>query len=144
MKQTVRGPDGKEQVREVGHSKAWQTLVDEHKDKDRTCVKCHSIGFNEPGGYCKVSEVDFRKNVQCESCHGPGSLHVQGAGDVQALRVSEVNEAVCRRCHQVPHIESYESFRIRGKTQVHFGTPATVRQRFNALHDSVAGNQGAP
>lgn len=99
---------GREINRSIGHSKAWQTLVEANKDSDRSCIGCHSIGFMEPGGYCKASEVSFRKNVQCESCHGPGSLHAQ-SGDKQFIK-RKVEEATCRGCHHVPHIQSHDSF----------------------------------
>ena len=100
--------EGKEISRMVGHSKAWQTLVDADKDMDRSCIGCHSIGFMQPGGYCKASQVDFRKNVQCESCHGAGSLHAQ-SGDKRFIK-RQVPEEQCRSCHHVPHIQSYDSF----------------------------------
>ena len=97
-------PKGKPTTRAMGHSKAWQTLTALDKEADRSCIGCHSIGFMQSGGYCKASEVDFRKDVQCESCHGPGSLHAQ-SGD-KALIKRTVPEAVCRSCHHVPHIQS--------------------------------------
>jgi hypothetical protein len=100
--------EGKKITRSVGHSKAWQTLVDANKDADRSCIGCHSIGFMEKGGYCKAFEVDFRKDVQCEACHGPGSQHAKTA-DKRFIK-RQVPEATCRGCHHVPHIENYESF----------------------------------
>lgn len=100
--------EGKEFKRTVGHSKAWATLVDAGKDSDRSCIGCHSIGFMKPGGYCKASDVDFRKDVQCESCHGAGSLHAQ-SGD-KKLIARQVSEETCRGCHHVPHIPSFDSF----------------------------------
>lgn len=94
--------------REIGHAKAWQTLIDAKSDNDRSCIGCHSIGFMQPGGYCKSTEVDFRKDVQCESCHGPGSLHAK-SGKKQDI-IGKVDEQTCRNCHHVPHIKSFESF----------------------------------
>ncbi len=114
QQQVVEAPGKDEQgnaiVRKLSHATAWDTLVHEGKAADRSCVGCHSIGFNEPGGYCKTSEVDFRQNVQCEACHGPASLHVESAGDPSLLVRRDVDESVCRRCHQVPHIPTSESF----------------------------------
>ena len=114
QKQTVM-IDGKDKTgrpirREVGHVKAWDTLVEDGKERDRSCVGCHSVGFMEPGGYCKTSDVDFREGVQCESCHGPGSLHVEAGGDAQFIPRAFVDERTCRGCHQVPHIPTTESF----------------------------------
>ncbi len=93
--------------RMIGHSKAWKTLVEAHKDADRSCIGCHSVGFMQPGGYCKSSDVDFRKNIQCESCHGAGSLHA-ASGDKKLIGMPA--EQTCRGCHVPPHIASYESF----------------------------------
>ena len=61
--------------------------LDEKKDytKDAKCVECHMTGYGKPGGYPKIDEgkewtedetkrATTMENVQCESCHGPGSL----------------------------------------------------------------------
>ena len=101
--------DGNVTLRTLSHASAWQTLVADKKDKDRTCIGCHSVGFNEPGGYCRSSDVGDFKGVQCESCHGPGSLHVQSGGAPQHIN-RVVKESTCRGCHQVPHIPTTESF----------------------------------
>ncbi|MCP4500591.1 MAG: hypothetical protein GY822_11580 [Deltaproteobacteria bacterium] len=109
QKSVAIAADGTSFERDVGHVKAWDTLVEAGKESDRSCVGCHSIGFMEPGGYCKTSEVGFRTGVQCESCHGPGSLHIT-EGDARYLPRPTVDERTCRGCHQVPHIPSTESF----------------------------------
>ncbi len=64
-----------------------------------TCVRCHDHVAN-----------DFRhafhaqQGVECEDCHGPGSLHVDGNGDVAKIiefRSRPVKDAngVCLSCH---------------------------------------------
>ncbi len=113
----ISGP--KKTTQKIGHAKAWLTLEELHKTRDRQCVGCHSVGFNEPGGYCKTDQVGFLENVQCESCHGPGSLHAQ-TGD-PSLIAKEVPEAMCRECHHVPHIESYASFNYNENLKVILG-----------------------
>ena len=95
-------------IRKLGHAHAWETLVANKKAQDPNCIGCHSIGYDKPGGYCKVDEVDFRKNVQCESCHGPGSKHA-AAGTKDFIKRA-VPESTCRGCHHVPHIATPESF----------------------------------
>jgi hypothetical protein len=97
-------------VRELGHARAWDTLKPDDKQRDRSCVGCHAVGWNQPGGPCKTTDIDARGlgAVQCEACHGPGSLHVAAAGKGHITR--EVPESTCRECHQVPHIETTESF----------------------------------
>lgn len=102
-----------------GHSKAWKTLEGVNQTLDRNCIGCHSVGFMKPGGYCKAQEVDFRKNVQCESCHGPGSLHIQTGDKTKIQR--QVPESQCRSCHHVPHISTEASFVYSEKLQVILG-----------------------
>ena len=123
--QHVKAPgkdaSGKLVERTLSHASAWQTLVDDGKDKDRSCVGCHSVGFNQPGGYCRTSEVGALKNVQCESCHGPGSRHIELGGAKDALVHARVDEAVCRGCHHVPHIPTTESFVFEDKRKLILG-----------------------
>ena len=107
--------------RTLSHASAWDTLVKDGKDKDRSCVGCHSVGFNQPGGYCRTSDVGQLKNVQCESCHGPGSVHVELVGAKEGLVKPRVDEATCRGCHHVPHIPTTESFVYEDKLKLILG-----------------------
>jgi hypothetical protein len=113
QQQRVTGP-GKDKAgrpieRTMSHAHAWQTLVVDGKHTDRACVACHATGFDEPGGVCKTSEIEKRglANVQCESCHGPGSVHAKTT-NLEDVRMP--TEETCRACHHVPHIETSESF----------------------------------
>jgi 2',3'-cyclic-nucleotide 2'-phosphodiesterase (5'-nucleotidase family) len=63
------------------HAKAFEALTKYAvkptlRQFDPECVVCHTIGYGFEGGY--RGEADARlKNVGCENCHGPGSLHKQ-------------------------------------------------------------------
>jgi hypothetical protein len=64
------------------HAKAFVALTPKYAKKpelrqfDPECVVCHTIGYGFESGY--RGETDARlKNVGCENCHGPGSLHVR-------------------------------------------------------------------
>ncbi|MCC7074727.1 MAG: hypothetical protein IT383_25685 [Deltaproteobacteria bacterium] len=107
--------------RTVGHARAWDTLVAEGKDKDRSCVPCHAVGFGEPGGPCKTTDVvpGGFGGVQCESCHGPGSAHVATALKEHIVRAP--TEARCRACHVVPHIATSESFVFEDRRRLILG-----------------------
>lgn len=40
---------------------------------DAKCLKCHTTGYDKPGGFKNMEETPKLANVQCEACHGPGS-----------------------------------------------------------------------
>lgn len=43
---------------------------------DGECIVCHTVGYEYESGYVNAKQTPHLKNVQCESCHGPASLHV--------------------------------------------------------------------
>ncbi|MEZ6142759.1 MAG: multiheme c-type cytochrome [Zavarzinella sp.] len=43
---------------------------------DGECIICHTVGYAYRSGYLNAEKTPTLKNVQCESCHGPASLHV--------------------------------------------------------------------
>jgi hypothetical protein len=43
---------------------------------DGECIICHTVGYEYQTGYVNPKQTAHLKNVQCESCHGPASLHV--------------------------------------------------------------------
>ena len=95
------------------HSHATQTLIDKGRQYDLDCVACHVLGFEKPGGVCRLDQVGARANVQCESCHGPGSAHADSAGDTpMPVKAPGFND--CYRCHDPENDtgfnhETYES-----------------------------------
>lgn len=78
------------------HARAYNTLVKEGRNYDVECLACHTTGYGEPGGYM-VSQRDQSPflNVQCESCHGPGSRHSGETGGI----VRNGGKEVCLGCH---------------------------------------------
>jgi hypothetical protein len=66
------------------------------------CVACHVTGFQLAGGYpaadsTKTAAVAM---VECEACHGPGSLHVTAAmADKKKFINRAVTAAMCTQCH---------------------------------------------
>ena len=85
---------------ETPHSHAWASLVEKGKTFDPECVSCHVTGYDQPGGSI-VGKVEGLMNVQCEACHGPGSIHITApdeldiAGQVHRLAPAEL----CITCH---------------------------------------------
>jgi predicted CXXCH cytochrome family protein len=82
----------------TGHARAYATLVSVHKQYRLDCVACHVIGFQQPGGVCRVDQVEGRQNVGCENCHGPGSIHASDGTGRTVLR-PRPGPSVCVGCH---------------------------------------------
>jgi hypothetical protein len=85
-----------------GHARAFNTLVARQADADPKCIGCHTVGFGTPSGYRREFAGSRLVNVGCESCHGPGSLHVrQREGDTSVnFTFRPLDAGDCRKCHQ--------------------------------------------
>ncbi len=96
------------QSRGTAHAHAWKTLRAVGKTAHSDCVSCHVTGFGEVGG-SSLGFSEGLENVQCEACHGPGSIHVEKRGLEKplALRTS-TPESVCTRCHNEKHSDTFQ------------------------------------
>ncbi len=81
----------------TAHAGAFQTLVEHGADKDPECLPCHTVGWDEPGGYSLEKPAAFLEAVGCESCHGRGGPHQ--SKDFLAKGF----EPVCLECHTEKH-----------------------------------------
>lgn len=87
------------------HAGAYETLQKANKEFDLTCVNCHVTGFREPGG-SEVVELNSLADVQCEQCHGPGSLHAE---DLSAESIKlDPTQSTCASCHTPEHSDTFE------------------------------------
>lgn len=98
------------------------------------CVHCHAGRVHSVGGSTHRLRFEEQK-IGCESCHGPGSLHVKRRraaepveGDdltiVNPSRLSrKLNEAICARCH----LRGAALTHVRGRRQNDYrpGLPLT-------------------
>jgi len=81
------------------------------EEKPFDCGACHTTGYsgresmpgmpNMVGGFVEPG-------VQCEACHGPGSLHVNNPRSF-ALKVSRDNQE-CRACHMSGELVTADGF----------------------------------
>jgi hypothetical protein len=87
-------------VKTISHAHAYATLENNQSEFDLECVGCHVTGWDRPGGFDHPAAAGNLKNVQCESCHGPGSAHVEeaNAGRVGGIEAA-VPMTVCLGCH---------------------------------------------
>ncbi|PTL78462.1 multiheme c-type cytochrome [Vitiosangium sp. GDMCC 1.1324] len=88
------------------HHEAWKTLETVGKQFHLNCTGCHVTGWEKPGGVCRLDKVAGRESVGCESCHGPGSLHVADPSPDNIT--AKPGASVCVTCHNrenSPHFD---------------------------------------
>jgi 2',3'-cyclic-nucleotide 2'-phosphodiesterase (5'-nucleotidase family) len=80
------------------HAKAYNTLFDKAKNYDPTCLACHTVRFEQPGGFNMKEQPMALVHVQCEACHGDASKHLTSfqAADIPTRKPTV---EVCARCH---------------------------------------------
>jgi hypothetical protein len=90
------------------HAQAWKTLVDVGKEAHDDCVSCHVTGFGEVGG-SSLGHTRGLQDVQCEVCHGPGSIHVEKKGkETPFAGRLQTPESVCVHCHNEKHSDTFQ------------------------------------
>jgi hypothetical protein len=77
------------------HARAFDTLEKEGKERSEECLRCHVTGYRERGGYGSEDISINLEGVQCEACHGRGSIHAEN----QKTKYGGVFQFTCRRCH---------------------------------------------
>lgn len=70
-------PDAASVWKASKHVKSYERLVAKGKQYHLDCITCHVTGWRQPGGVCRIDDVEGRAEVGCESCHGPGWRHTQ-------------------------------------------------------------------
>ncbi|MCK6480519.1 MAG: hypothetical protein HUU06_00995 [Planctomycetaceae bacterium] len=86
---------------------------------DAACLKCHTTGYGQDGGYPEKVTPENEKvaklmgSVSCEACHGAGSLYLAYKNEkrkenkdatftkeeLMKVGLVEPNEANCKTCH---------------------------------------------
>jgi hypothetical protein len=90
------------------HAQAWKTLVEVGKEAHDDCVSCHVTGFGEVGG-SSLGHTRGLQDVQCEVCHGPGSIHVEKKGkETPFAGRLQTPESVCVHCHNEKHSDTFQ------------------------------------
>lgn len=91
------------------HARTINRLSGDERKAGSACIGCHVSGPREP---VVVSGELVNANVQCESCHGAGKAHVEGAkagNAAPAGLVKKPQSAVCEACHndKSPHYRGF-------------------------------------
>jgi hypothetical protein len=79
----------------TAHRVAYQTLHREGQASNTDCIPCHVVGYHD-GGFVNLDTTPHMVDVQCESCHGKGSRHVENPTGV---KFDPVRETMCLQCH---------------------------------------------
>lgn len=93
----------------TAHADAYATLDESGSARD-FCYGCHTVSENGnaaegPAGWNAVQHIAYH-DVQCESCHGPGSDHIEvpdGVSPLASLAVSTETGNGCGACHSGNH-----------------------------------------
>lgn len=88
------------------HAEAWETLKKDGKHYDLTCVGCHVVGYQKPGGFCRLKDVGGFEDVGCENCHGPGGQHVEDE-DPDSIVLASTRATCAAECHVPEHSDAF-------------------------------------
>jgi hypothetical protein len=84
-------------VSDTAHVKAYETLRDKERQFEPDCIGCHTTGYKKSGGFTNILTARDLLGVQCEACHGPGSLHVKDNKANKMAHLTTAND--CISCH---------------------------------------------
>ena len=86
------------------HAKAFDSIKAKGEEKNEKCLGCHTTAFNK-GGY-KIGDANAAnfEGVQCESCHGPGSVYkkmryMKDRNLALQNGLTDIKEETCTGCH---------------------------------------------
>jgi predicted CXXCH cytochrome family protein len=122
---------------QTAHADAYEGLVSSGGAQS-FCFACHTVSANgnvaglsgEPGGWDVVQSEAYR-NVQCESCHGPGLAHVSNptSTNIPLAYVTVADTAAsCAACHNGTHHPYVEQWAESGHA-IYDGATADSRGR---------------
>lgn len=77
------------------HANAFAALKKVGSDRDPECVVCHAVGLEYESGFVSEEKTPHLTDVGCETCHGPGSRHVNTSGQTPTAPP----RTKCRDCH---------------------------------------------
>jgi hypothetical protein len=127
---------------ESKHAQAFTHLPDRYRG-DQSCLKCHVTAFGEPGGFAAGVEKDLLM-VGCESCHGPGALHIDAAKRF-VLATPEDEAKIEKEMRQTITKAPADSVCIKCHiTQAHQRHPAYHGQPSGLAHSALRPTFGAP
>ncbi len=95
------------------HAHAYQTLASKGADANPECLRCHTVGFGAKDGFFTLETTPQLANVQCESCHGRGALHLKAVqesktGLAATKTLALLTPNACLHCHDTENSPKFE------------------------------------
>lgn len=87
------------------HAKAFQTLIDKSRQFNPDCLACHTVRFEESGGFTMDAQEKDLRNVQCESCHGDSASHLEDPSSHPPMNPGMETCVKCHTDHRCPDFE---------------------------------------
>lgn len=94
----------------VGTEAGWVTYHSGEAEIPYNCGSCHTTGYSPEGNQDDLPGLIgtwAEPGVQCEECHGPGSLHIANPRGV-AMNIDRDAEQ-CGQCHRRGDIEAVDA-----------------------------------
>jgi hypothetical protein len=85
-------------------AKTFQDSLNAEQREDPECISCHVTGYKKAGGFENYKTTPQMAGVQCEGCHGAGSLYytdqiMRNKYASLQLGMLEQGAKVCINCH---------------------------------------------
>ena len=93
----------------TGHSRAFESLAPKNAGADPDCIGCHVTGYKRRTGYWPKAPKEELRGVQCEACHGVGSLHVGNPDSYSLVHLPAAPR--CMDCHTENQDDDFDYFR---------------------------------
>lgn len=88
------------------HSIAFNELLNHNRHWVPECVMCHVTGSGSSTGFQTYPQSAALRHVQCETCHGPGQLHLENKGTGPIRRTP--SKELCLQCHDSKNSPDFE------------------------------------
>ncbi|MEJ5375338.1 MAG: multiheme c-type cytochrome [bacterium] len=94
----------------VGKEAGWVAYNPGKKEMKYDCGPCHTTGYRPTGNQDNLPGIVgtwAEPGIQCEACHGPGSLHAENPYGVKAQVVRD--SELCGKCHRRGAVEMVDA-----------------------------------
>ena len=148
------------------HAKAYETLKSDKAlevakqaglsgapSESADCLKCHVTAYEEGDAMFAKARLDPKNGVQCESCHGPGSLYKKkktmsdhDKSVAAGMWEPGKDEKICAGCHndESPTWDADDGFDFeKRKEEIAHAIPADVKGKYIEIEKKLKAEKKA-